>query len=563
MMLMQGSQYRRTQAINLAKMLLVGLFIILVITACSSGSRGPSTEQVTVRLESLANEDVYLILANPSPIKRSGFSVTSATTQALTSQANDSTSTDIANAEPIDPLYEEIQEFNRRAVFELQDASDELSVQTALTTNPNWTEGFQRPIYIDRAGSTVDTTLRLRRSKNVQGEDITLYIWVANHAWHQGGTKEHLLNQQQVIDLADTFLHPTQPAVYDWVTDIVGEPWGEHTRSNVIAPAEADHIHIVLKDIPRSTAGYFNAGNNFLDSNVDWRSNQGLYFFIDSTWAGRVDYPPIVASVLAHELQHVINFYQQGVLRDNASERWLDELASMAIEDLVADKLFVGWPRGIWPRGGIYDYGVGEQPVTGGGLVRYNPHTNYSLSDWQQTSVDYAKSYAFGAYLMRAYDGPRILRNIVQAPFKGQLAVTHAVKASGGPDSFAEILLDFGEAVLRSFDPAAPARVRMNHGSQGSAYSHAMFDYNYRLGSIDLHNVHWWEWSEEEEGYVLNRDRLGPMTMTLSAFDENYTFNETAKYLIAVARDFSGDYNLTFNIPEGMAYRMVRFAHRP
>lgn len=524
----------------------------------------------------LNNQDAYLVIANPStnsPYK--GFTMlqnpvdSSTSYHPATSHYEPSTQNGVTAGETSD-FYRSIQEFNRTAVQHVGQTGRtgrSAMPRSASTTDPSWDTGTTRDMYINNQGATVPTTLREKRTKSLgNGAEVTLYIWVEDASWHDGGTKSYTLDQNQIDILADRFLHPDESAIYEWVVDIAGEPWGSHPYNDVIPPGEAEHIHIVLKDIGGDDStgggvvGYFWAIHNLLADKVSWLpgSNEGLYFFMDSvryasgdgsgSWSADSGWPPVVFSTLAHEFQHMIHWYQKSIVHGLGTETWLDEMASMAVEDLVADKLEVAGPRGLPQSGGSYDYSTGSSNFGNGSrLSYYNAFTNYQLTFWGNSLIDYGKSYALGAYLMRAYTGHEIIRDIVQAADSGQGAIVQAVStARGGSVTFGEILLDFGEAVLRSYDETAGEHVRMNHGSDGSSYTVSGAAFDYRLGSIDLYNV-----------FQLDSGTTGPMTIPVSMVTDSYEFNPGTKYLIELGTGLSGDYTWEFALPDEVEYRLV------
>ena len=118
--------------------------------------------------------------------------------------------------------------------------------------------------------------------------------------------------------------------IYDWVTGIFGAPWGSHSYSSSLIPGSTDEITILLFDIDGNnfnlgsgyTAGYFWSKDNFLSGSSNF-SNERLMFYIDAPVFGAPDggtwditdyYPSEQISTLAHEFQHMINFYQKTVL---------------------------------------------------------------------------------------------------------------------------------------------------------------------------------------------------------------------------------------------------------
>jgi hypothetical protein len=234
--------------------------------------------------------------------------------------------------------------------------------------------------------TTVDATCQyVSASIPTEFGNKVLNIWVADDMW---GT---YVTSTMVTALADKFLKGagTNNDIYDWVTNIYGEEWGslavssisDSEKSMMIGPNT--DITILLFDIDADLSpdggvvGYFWAKDNFKESVVHY-SNERIMFYIDAvmlanadgTWEITDKWPSIVISVLSHEFQHMIHFYQKTIMRSggSGSETWLDEMCAMATEDLVADKVQVDGPRGVTYN----DYTDGPSANENGRLPLYN-----------------------------------------------------------------------------------------------------------------------------------------------------------------------------------------------
>ena len=331
----------------------------------------------------------------------------------------------------------------------------------------------------------------------------TAALWVADREWGPNCRGAGpCLTREMVEALADRFLRPgAGNDIYDWVTAIYGDPWGRHPYANVIPPAAAREIHILLFDIERDgvpepgecrIVGFFWAVHNLRrspDPPISRVSAERLIFFMDSvfmalpegaTWELTDRAPSVVISALAHEFQHMIHFYQKRILRDAVSEAWLNEMASEVAEDLIADKLRVNGPRGV-----AYDDPTAGAPGNKAGrLPYYNLFNDVQVTTWDGKIANYAVNYALGAYLARTYGGAELFSEIVQSRNAGVGAIEAALAATGHAVSFGEILADWAVATLLSDNPAAPSPYRYNPGTWSTSY---IGGEEFRLGSIDLY----------------------------------------------------------------------------
>lgn len=362
---------------------------------------------------------------------------------------------------------------------------------------------------------TIPSTLKSKVSANGK----TLYVWVQNSSWIGAGVKKHEVTQEMVDKLSAAFLKPGDDNdIYEWVTNICGAPWGPNNYSYCIP--DTNDIHILLQDIKNDNsdsggvAGYFWGVNNFKKS-VNAVSNEKLMFVIDSVMFAAKDgysweitdyWPEELISILAHEFQHMINFYQKIFVQDNSSgsETWLNEMLSQCIEDIVADKIKADGPRGV-----LYsDKTAGSSGNKYGRLPLYNQYNDISLTEWLKNAdvlKSYSISYAFGAYLIRNYGGAELIKNMVQNSGTGKECIEEAIKSCGyGDISFAEAMNRFGAANLLSDELTTPEGYSLNTGNWYTSTLNGDF---YNLGSINLFNYYYAPKIETSiSSYILAKD---------------------------------------------------------
>lgn len=338
------------------------------------------------------------------------------------------------------------------------------------------------------------------RLEAVSGDgERSVYVWLDT-------TDTNAITSGMIDILAETFLQSGDANdIYDWVTAVYGAPWGAHGSSGYI-PEDEDDIHILLCDIENDgipptdssrIVGFFDSSDNYRSET----SNRRLMFYIDSTLYADYDgavwdlsdyWPSEVISTLAHEFQHMINFYQRYVLNGgdfaSKSEDWENEMASMVAEDLVARNLGIMGPRGVEPEDGS----AGGYGVWTGRIPDYLAAQNTRLDIWNEDAdvvLDhYGTSYAFGAYLLRAY-GAEVFTQLLQQPVAGTAAVEGAVRSvSGDPGiTFEELVREWGVAALASNDEdtAIPEVFSLNAGDWIGTTAAGI---HYDLGSINFHN---------------------------------------------------------------------------
>lgn len=359
----------------------------------------------------------------------------------------------------------------------------------------------------------------------------TLEIWVAEDCLSSASElksyyiEDDMVDEHDVLDrVAEKFLQAgSDNDIYDWVTTVFGEEWGSDASqksSNLIS--DNDTITILFYDIDDddtaflsdgAVAGFFTPVHSFVDATGGVSgSNERVMFFMDAVmlafddpddgtgnWSISDAWPSEIISTLAHEFQHMIHYYQKYVLQGPAeyTEPWLDELLSMATEDLVSHKLCTVSPALdiMGPRGIIgADLSAGTSTVNTGRLPFYVPNNNMSLMAFDYESpyvfVHYAVSYSLGAFLIRNYNGADILGNIVQNPYYDYRAVAAAlgagdVNAIEGINTFGAALRLWGVAELLSefeIPTGSTAKFILNGGDAGIPTT------DFTLGSINMFN---------------------------------------------------------------------------
>lgn len=321
-----------------------------------------------------------------------------------------------------------------------------------------------------------------------------LVIWVEDELWGENGGSDDI--QQDMVDTLGDALTETVSgtSVFQTLTNTFGQPWGTTATSGVL-PADTKSVHVFLANIAGRgnnldngfIAGYFFARDVFLNSSTtsSLPGNEKLMVYVhgpafatgNSPWRLTDFWPSEMALTTAHEIQHLISYYQSSVRtgRQARTEVWLDELMSVLTEELVAERFqryaenenisnwedsFLG-PRGVAP-------GVRrpEATVTDGRLTDFVVFPDRSLTSWGgDIQYDYAASYAFGTWLVRNFGGVGLLPRIYESTSGGYAAIEDAVRWHTGESlTFGELLERWAAANVMS-DRNIPARSYRLFGS--------------------------------------------------------------------------------------------------
>lgn len=362
----------------------------------------------------------------------------------------------------------------------------------------------------DASGGNLDYKCTLRKAFKETQSGKTLKIWVEDTSWEVGGNEDYLITDDMLTFLTNGFLKEGEfNDIYNWETNIYGEEWGSHSYGDLIG--DYNDINIVLADLlddnlESGVAGYFWAKDNFIKTSGSGTatdiSNERITFYIESqylaydtdgTWESSNTEAMDTLSTLVHEFQHMINFYQSSVLRSHNQETWLNELLSMATEDILSEKLGVAGPKG-------FTTSDGKAPIQGsninqGRLPYYNLYPDTPFDYWLSDSADsngypyvlrsYSLMYAYGAYLMRNFGGPEALQKL-QRDATNYRDLPDALNfGTNDTNAINNTIPLFNASVLLSSRTDVEETMRFN---KDGWFSYTFEGQSYKLSSLDFYS---------------------------------------------------------------------------
>ena len=378
--------------------------------------------------------------------------------------------------------------------------------------------------------------------------------------------KMHVITQAMVDALAARFLSNGTTDIYAYDTAILGPEWGP-LGSSALASSLIPfygNITILLSDISTDNSddggivGYFWDGNNYVHTATNG-SNGRIMFVIDAVmyanprvdghtqptggfgWAATNYWAEEVFSTLAHEFQHMIQFYQKGIVKrgdGQTADTWINEMCSQLIEDLVASPNLLG---GRGPRG--VNTATGDAGPTGniyGRIPDFNRLLSNQLTKTYSYGVDdYSFSYAFGSWLMRNYGGAEFVKNVVYDSATDAACITDAVtKATGRSVTLADLLTRWAVSVLGSNRTDMPPGYVYNNGA--SWLSSTAGGISYQLGSIDFFNYN-----------------PTPQVLTGTGSVPRGTIATAANVYFQAASGLTGSKTWSLDVPQGVAFSVV------
>ena len=207
------------------------------------------------------------------------------------------------------------------------------------------------------------------------------YFYVEKNVW-QSDWQNYLQKIGQEFD----------QNIYPKLTESYGSEWNPGIDNDA-------RTIILITPMLEQAGGYFNPNDGFLKTEVP-TSNQAEIVYLNSANMTSA----LFKSFLAHEFQHLINFYQKKKLRWLDEEVWLNEALSEYSPTLVG-----------------YD-----EPYQGSNLekrvISFLKDTSNSLTGWLNSVYDYAAANLFMQYLVDQ-KGIGILKQIVSSDQTGIKAI--------------------------------------------------------------------------------------------------------------------------------------------
>lgn len=240
-------------------------------------------------------------------------------------------------------------------------------------------------------------------------------FYIEDEYWNNLNFEGHANLLNYVNDLADEF----DGKVYPRLRDVYGSEWSPGIDND-------SKINILLTHIIQEAGGYFNPNDEYLKSQiVDGRSNEREIIYLNVYHLG----DSRLKSFLAHEFQHMINWYQKNKLRGIDEDIWLNEALSEYASTVAGFDL---------------DY-QGSNLESRVNIFLKNPTD--ALTEWTNSTEDYGSVNMFMQYLVDQY-GTGVIRYILSESVTGIAAINNALKKGGYNDTFTDVFRNWAVADL-------------------------------------------------------------------------------------------------------------------
>jgi immune inhibitor A len=258
---------------------------------------------------------------------------------------------------------------------------------------PNFEVGDRLDFWV----SNVDDNRRFQITAQLIHKTDVAYAWVEVDQSYEGPKIARSVDQFSAV-------------IYPAVREFFGSEWNPGVDND-------PRLHILHStDMGRGIAGYYSSADQFSRLANEF-SNEKEIFYISLDWLNRSGDYTYYESVLAHEFQHMVHWYN-----DRNEETWVNE----GLSELAVD---VSGYRNNQSFANVY----ASRPDT-----QLNTWGRHAASNAEH----YGASYLFMAYLLQRF-GEEVTQAIVAHPANGITGITLALQETGHDLTFDEVFADW------------------------------------------------------------------------------------------------------------------------
>ena len=291
-------------------------------------------------------------------------------------------------------------------------------------------------------------TLRITAKHLYEGQYCDIYVEM------NGSTT--LIDGIQAESVAKAF----DERIRDYMVDNFGPYKGNANNKITILVEDIRDEKYNNSSVSQFTAGYFTAAD-ILPYNPSNESSSG-----NGSWMIHIDVNPLMGTngnyevskafpTVAHEFQHLINYYDTSSNFSADNDVWWNEAFSMA-----AEYMLYGEDR-------ISDYNSNDGGVlTSGAILAYKSYSD----NFNSLAANYGMPFLFGQYLRTQTNTPTIFKNILSSPYTDHRAVMDGLQKLGYNDAlnFTELNKNFRIALIKK-ESSGP------YGFRGESLFNAIF----------------------------------------------------------------------------------------
>ena len=307
----------------------------------------------------------------------------------------------------------------------------------------------------DVLGGVINFFVNEEFTKNGQSMSNATLMYVGNKAFYYVDN-DYLasLDSQQKQELNNS-LKELSKEYDDRIYPILTRELGTLREPGIDREIE---LYVLLLPLQEGAGGYINTADGFFKNNIkDGKTNEKELIYLNVDLMGRES----MKGFFAHEVQHLITFYNKDIEKKISDDVWLNELRSEYVIDLL-----------------------GYNDVFSGSFLEarlsvFLESGSDSLTEWKNEPLDYAMVSLFGEYLFNNYN-KEIFRYILQSDKVGIESIDFALKSMGYEESFLD--------VFRNWQIANYINDRKNFGAE-FGYLHEVLNFKIKPNiSYDISN---------------------------------------------------------------------------
>lgn len=373
---------------------------------------------INIGISGLHNNDVFVVISNTTD-----KTVTLADGVGTGTRNKKSASTnenDMHYLYHVSHLNEQIILINRAS------ESNKKSILSATPTTPYTPVEYKVGDSKTWKNSTGDVNNPLTFTATVKAKSSlsnggNVYIWI--------DSSYQDINQSLINDMIAKFATNTNN-IFDTETKLIGDFWGNHdsAATHLISDQDKD-IHIIFSDIlVAGASGVFTPSDSFNPQNGFFQSNQAHTLFLKATNlndekinTSSYQYTNTIMTV-AHELQHMINFYQRNIAMGISDSNAIpNEMASVMMEDIAQSRLDISTK--------FQSMRFNQSLLSNNCSILKQWFTSTPDEDSCTLADSYNLHNAFGSYLIRKHSQD-ILKRLVLSKKKDMDALDDAIASS-------------------------------------------------------------------------------------------------------------------------------------
>jgi hypothetical protein len=367
-------------------------------------------------------------------------------------------------------------------------------------------------------------------------------IWVDNNCFTGGsGPAENIITAANAETLANKF-----DQIYPLATKLLGYEYGGGPEGDGGIDSDP-RIQILVYDIAEEgVLGYFWSKDEYTQNQLapPSKSNEAEIFYIDASYTRTR--PDNIYSTLAHEFQHMINFNRKARSQRLSSATWYDEMLAMLAEDVISPLIGIGPTSEAHPiNARILDF-LGVYPTCG-------------VDQWlsgEDVGVSYSNTFAFGAYLIRNYGGPKLIKAMLDNDAVNHDSVTQALRTVNGDDSlsFDTALERYAEALL--YSPTNTGTVTNDKKSFNRSQTSIVNGTSYTAAAFDIWTMQMPEGLRKQYldiGYLTSLDYKGPVIFPTPGSNKIKGHSVWLHRVRINNEDLTGNLKITLTVSSGNA----------